>query len=113
MYSRRRFIQTSVALGAGLALPFEVVSAVETGLKFEPESPLISAPRDPAAWPEFRKRLAAWREEKRRSLIYSERGPPPRRQNNGGTPWRSVHPGARCSRRCNDLKAGETVPGER
>ena len=71
MYSRRRFIQTSVAVGAGMALPFEVVNAVEPGLKFEPESPLIAAPRDPAAWPEFRKRLAAWREEKRRSLNYS------------------------------------------
>ena len=72
MYSRRRFIQTSAAVGAGMALPFEVVSAVETGLNFEPESPLIPAPRDPAAWPEFRKRLAAWREEKRRNLNYSD-----------------------------------------
>lgn len=72
MYSRRSFILASVALGAGLALPFEVVSAVESGLMFEPESPLIPAPRDPAAWPEFRQRLTAWREEKQRSLDYSD-----------------------------------------
>src|SRR5450759_1702297 len=72
MYSRRRFIRISVAMGAGAAFPFDIFSAVESELKFEPESPLIPAPREPSAWPEFRKRLAAWREEKRRRLNYSD-----------------------------------------
>ncbi len=71
MYSRRRFIQTSVALGVGAAFPLEIVAAIEGDPQFEPEKPLIAAPREPAAWPEFRKRLTAWREEKRRHLNYS------------------------------------------
>ena len=72
MYSRRKFIQTSVALGACAAFPIDIFSAVETELKWEPESPLFPTPREPSAWPEFRKRLAAWRAEKRRSLNYSD-----------------------------------------
>ena len=71
MHSRRSFIRTSMALGASITLPFEIFPAVETNPKSEPESPLISAPREPADWPEFRRRLAAWREEKRRRLNYS------------------------------------------
>jgi len=72
MYSRRKFIRTSVAVGAGATLPFEILAAAETDVEFDPESPLISAPREAAAWPEFRKRLAAWRAAKRRSLNYSD-----------------------------------------
>jgi len=72
LYSRRKFIQTSVALGAFAALPLDGLAAVETEFKFEPESALIPAPRDPSTWPEFRRRLAAWREQKRRGLNYSD-----------------------------------------
>ena len=72
MYSRRRFIRTGLAVGVGATLPFEILSAAGTDLKFAPESPLIPAPRESAAWPEFRKRLAAWRAEKRRRLDYSD-----------------------------------------
>jgi len=61
-----------VALGAGVAFPFKIHSAAEAQLEFDPRSPLISAPRDPAAWPEFRKRLVAWREEKQRMLNSSD-----------------------------------------
>ena len=72
MYSRRRFIRTGLAVGVSATLPFEILSAVGDDLKFEPESPLIPAPREPAAWAEFRQRLAAWRAEKRRRLNYSD-----------------------------------------
>lgn len=72
LYSRRKFIQTSVALGAFTAFPLDGLAAVETEFKFEPESALIPAPRDPSTWPEFRRRLAAWREQKRRGLNYSD-----------------------------------------
>lgn len=72
MYSRRRFIRIGLAVGTGATLPFGILSAVETDFAFQPESPLIPAPHEPAAWPEFRKRLAAWREEKQRHLNYSD-----------------------------------------
>jgi formylglycine-generating enzyme required for sulfatase activity len=72
MFSRRQFIQASVALGAFAAVPFDGLALVETEFNFEPENPLIPAPREPSAWPEFRKRLAAWREATRRRLNYSD-----------------------------------------
>ena len=52
MYSRRRFIRNGLAVGAGATLPFQILSAVETDFEFRPESPLIPAPHEPAAWPE-------------------------------------------------------------
>ena len=61
-----------MALGAGAAFPLEILAAVELDADFDPEKPLIFAPRNPAAWPDFRKRLAAWREEKQRQLDHSD-----------------------------------------
>lgn len=71
MYSRRRFLRASVALSTCAAFPFEIFAAGEAAVKGAPESPLIPAPSEPAAWPEFRKRLTAWRKETRRGLNYS------------------------------------------
>ena len=72
MLSRRRFLRASLAFGAlgvaGAALP----AALGPGFRFDPEAPLIPAPDEPAAWPEFRRRLAEWREQRRRDLHYSD-----------------------------------------
>ncbi len=72
MLSRRKFIQASAVLGAFATFPLGSVAASEPKFKFEPESPLIPAPKDRADWPEFRNGLAAWREQKRRDLNYSD-----------------------------------------
>ncbi|MFO1515291.1 MAG: SUMF1/EgtB/PvdO family nonheme iron enzyme [Verrucomicrobiota bacterium] len=72
MLSRRRFIQTSMAAGAFTTLPFSSLGTVDTNFPFDPENPLIPAPRDPSTWPEFRRRLTAWREQKHRDLNYSD-----------------------------------------
>ena len=72
MYSRRRFIQSSAIIGALAAFPLGSFAALEPDFQFDPESPLISAPKNPSDWPEFRKRLASWREQKRRELKYSD-----------------------------------------
>lgn len=74
MYSRRRFIQTSAVIGALGALPVHRfgLGVLEPGFDFEPESPLIPAPKRPADWAEFRQQLTAWRERKHRELDYSD-----------------------------------------
>lgn len=72
MFSRRKFIQASAVLSAFATFPIGSLAASEPKFKFEPESPLIPAPRNPADWPEFRSRLAAWRERKHRELNYSD-----------------------------------------
>ncbi len=72
MYSRRRFIQASAVIGAFAALPVGSLAALDPDFEFKPESPLIPAPARPDDWPEFRRRLAAWREQKRRELNYSD-----------------------------------------
>src|SRR6476646_1287216 len=71
---RRRFLKTSLAFTSmasvgPLVLP--PVFAVEQDFKFEPDRPIIPAPTEPSAWPEFRHQLAAWREQKCRDLHYS------------------------------------------
>jgi len=69
--NRRDFLRASLMLGtlAG-ASPAGITTAASAD--FDPDSPLILAPRDAAAWPEFRRRLAEWREQRRRDLNYSE-----------------------------------------
>jgi len=71
---RRRFLKTSLAftsMASAGPLVLRPVFAVEQDFKFEPDKPIIPAPANPSAWPEFRQQLAAWREQKRRDLKYS------------------------------------------
>lgn len=72
--NRRQFCKAGLVLGAGLSLPLAPGSsaAAGPGFAFEPDKPVIPAPKDPALWPEFRRQLAAWRERKRRDLRYSD-----------------------------------------
>lgn len=69
---RRHFIGTSLKLGALIATVPKVLSVAAVASGFDPEAPLIAAPRDEAAWPEFRRQLAAWREQRRLRLNYSD-----------------------------------------
>jgi formylglycine-generating enzyme required for sulfatase activity len=72
---RRYFLKTTVVLGSMASagsLALRNVFGAEAGFKFEPEIPLIPAPSEPALWPEFRRQLAAWREQKRGALNYSD-----------------------------------------
>jgi formylglycine-generating enzyme required for sulfatase activity len=72
---RRRFLKTTLAatsMASVGSLALRAAFASEPGLNFEPEKPLIPAPSDPALWPEFRRRLADWREQRRRQLHYSD-----------------------------------------
>lgn len=71
MYSRRRFLQTSAALAASVGATWNGFAQAQAEFAFAPERALISAPRDPSAWPAFRKQLAEWRAQKRWSLNYS------------------------------------------
>lgn len=72
MQSRRQFMRTSLALGTLAALSGPRALVAGTEFQFDPARPLIPAPRDPAAWPEFRQRLAAWRAAARGELNYSD-----------------------------------------
>ncbi len=72
MPSRREFLRVSLAIGALAASSPFAVSAVPSADDCDPEAPLIPAPRDAAAWPEFRRRLATWRAARRRTLNYSD-----------------------------------------
>lgn len=72
MHTRREFIRLGIAVGTLAALPHRGWTSPEAAFPFTPENPLIPAPRDPADWAEFRQRLTAWRESKRRELNYSD-----------------------------------------
>jgi hypothetical protein len=72
---RRRFVKASLVFAsimASGATGLRRVLAAEPDFKFAPEEPIIPAPADPSSWPGFRQRLAAWREQKRRELNYSD-----------------------------------------
>jgi formylglycine-generating enzyme required for sulfatase activity len=73
MQSRREFLQTALAMTAGMsasAYPFPAAQA--PGFAFDPKRDIIPAPRRPEDWPEFQRQLAAWREIRRRELRYSD-----------------------------------------
>lgn len=71
-FSRRRFLSATVALGA-LAVARRMGCPLAAGpFPFEPESDLILAPEAPEDWPEFRRRLVAWRAIRRQELHYSD-----------------------------------------
>lgn len=72
MQSRRQFIRASLAIGTFAALPGGSLQVLAAAPPFNPEQPLIPAPRDPAAWPEFRQQLSAWRTAARRELNYAD-----------------------------------------
>ena len=73
--NRRRFIQSGLVTIATLAstgVP-RLLSAVSSEpWKFDPDKPIIPAPKDPALWPEFRACLSQWREETRKRLNYDD-----------------------------------------
>jgi len=71
--SRRRFLETTALAASAAGLNVFDLCAAEAGeLKFEPSHNMIPAPDNPAHWPEFRRRLAAWREAKTCELNYSD-----------------------------------------
>lgn len=70
--SRREFLVTGLKLGALTGGAGFIVPAAWAALTFDAETPLIAAPKDPAAWPEFRRRLAAWRQQRRQQLNYAD-----------------------------------------
>ncbi len=72
MPSRREFLRASLAIGALAATTPFAWTVAAPAEDFDPEPPLIAAPRHAAAWPEFRRRLAAWRAARRRTLNYSD-----------------------------------------
>jgi formylglycine-generating enzyme required for sulfatase activity len=70
---RREFLRSALAGAAWTAVGGSRVATGGTeAFRFEPERPIIPAPRDPAAWPEFRRRLTDWRVAKRRELNYRD-----------------------------------------
>lgn len=72
---RRDFLKyTVLLLSTPTALNATVTTQDSTGTKFpfDPEKPLIAAPPDAAHWPEFRRKLAAWRQQRRTELQYSD-----------------------------------------
>lgn len=72
MTSRREFLRTSLILGALATTAPAALSLMAPAFDFDPEAHLIAAPRDAAAWPEFRRRLAKWREQRLNNLSYSD-----------------------------------------
>lgn len=74
LISRRQLLRTAAA-GTGLVagvLGSGQGRAAEIGWEFRPDENLIAPPSDPAARPEFRRRLRAWRGERRAALDYSD-----------------------------------------
>ena len=70
---RRDFLRTALAGAAWTAVSGHWSAAGGTEeFRFEPDRVIIPAPRDPAAWPEFQRRLTDWRVAKRRELNYSD-----------------------------------------
>lgn len=78
---RRRFLESAAALA--LSAPLARWTAPAASPAEEPDrlgrrnrrghpDPLIPAPADPAAWPEWRRQLAAWRTAVRRELSYDD-----------------------------------------
>jgi formylglycine-generating enzyme required for sulfatase activity len=72
LISRRRLLQLAAAAAAGTVLQPLRSLATEGPGWFSPEPEIIGAPSDPALWPEYRRLLGAWREDKRRELGYSD-----------------------------------------
>ena len=72
MLSRRRFLQAGTAMSALAAVSFDGFALEQNRLQWDLGSPLIPAPLDPDAWPEFRAQLSTWRELQRRKLNYSD-----------------------------------------
>jgi len=72
---RREFFKQSLAFASVISfgpLGLRPAGAAQPEFQFEPEKPLILAPTNPALWPQFQQQLAAWREQKRRELNYSD-----------------------------------------
>jgi formylglycine-generating enzyme required for sulfatase activity len=67
---RRQFLTVSAAAVGAFAWR-GAFAADAPDFAFDPEPDIIPAPSDPAHWPEFRRRLAEWREAKRTALRYS------------------------------------------
>ena len=70
--NRRRFLTRSLTAASAAALGFRSGAAEAGGFQFDPTTDIIQAPGDPARWPEFRRQLAAWRDQRRRELQYSD-----------------------------------------
>ena len=70
--NRRRFLTTSLTTASAVTLGFFHLAAAEATSQFDPNADIITAPKDPALWPQFRKQLAAWREKRRKELNYSD-----------------------------------------
>ena len=70
--NRRSFLGAGLMFAALAGVDPKGITAAATRADFDLESPLIPAPRDPAAWQEFRRRLTEWRERRRRGLNYSD-----------------------------------------
>ena len=62
--NRRRFLATSLTAMSAATLGFRLEAADASDFAFEPERNIIPAPKDPAHWPEFRRRLSSWRQSR-------------------------------------------------
>lgn len=73
MITRRRFLMTSLATSSAAMLALQDGGAAEAGeFTFDPTTDIIKAPDNPTLWPHFREQLAAWREQRRKELNYSD-----------------------------------------
>jgi formylglycine-generating enzyme required for sulfatase activity len=73
MQTRREFLRSALWLAAAAPGAHSLFGAApEAAFLFDPRKEIIPAPSRREDWPDFRRRLAEWREEKRRQLNYSE-----------------------------------------
>jgi formylglycine-generating enzyme required for sulfatase activity len=63
-------LKAAGTLAVAGACPVAWAAATESG--FDPNHPIIPAPREPKEWPAFRERLVEWREATQRRLSYSD-----------------------------------------
>jgi formylglycine-generating enzyme required for sulfatase activity len=71
-FPRRAFLQASAAGAAGLLCNVNLLAAEPDRFNFDPTENIIKAPDDPALWPAYREKLAAWRIQRSKELNYSD-----------------------------------------
>ena len=71
--TRRHFLKTTLAFGAGVTGGgLKLAAEEQAAYLFDPSQNIIPAPADPVLWPEFRRQLGEWRSETRRRLDYDD-----------------------------------------